>query len=326
MKKFVMLDSHTLPDADFHQEKELLAEHNIDCVLAKCKTEEEVIACAQDADCIGDNYFRIDGALLDKLPNCKAIIRYGIGYDVVDVDACTQRGVWLRNLPEYCVTDVATHTMAMMLDLVRKTTLFDRHTRAGDWDVGYGYEVHRLEALTLGLVGFGNIARLFSKYAKVFGTRVVASDPFVAQEIFQEYGVEKISQEELFAKADIVSVHVPIIPSTHHLICRETIAGMKDGVMILNTSRGPIVDITALVEGLHSGKVCAAGLDVVEGEPISDPHHPLWACENLVVTPHTAYNSVEASDAQHTQVAETAVAILSGQTPRNIVNRKQLGL
>ena len=94
-------------------------------------------------------------------------------------------------------------------------------------------------------------------------------------EIFQEYGVEKISQEELFAKADIVSVHVPIIPSTHHLICRETIAGMKDGVMILNTSRGPIVDIKALVEGLHSGKVCAAGLDVVEGEPISDPHHPL---------------------------------------------------
>ena len=159
MEKFVMLDSHTLPDADFHQEKEILSAAGIECVLAACKSVDEVVEAAKDAEYIGDNYFKITDEVLSRLPKLKAVIRYGIGYDVVDVDACSKREVALCNLPTYCVEDVATHAIALILDLVRKTTIFDRQVKKGNWDVGYGYATHRMSAKTLGLVGFGNIAK-----------------------------------------------------------------------------------------------------------------------------------------------------------------------
>ena len=328
MKKFVMLDSHTFPDADFHQEIELLKKSGFECVLAQCKSLEDVVRCAGDAECIGVNYFRVTDEVLAALPRCKAVLRYGIGYDVVDVEACTRRNVLLCNLPDYCISDVATHTMALILDLVRKTTLFDRRVRSGFWDVGYGYGIHRMDSLTLGLIGFGNIARLVTSYAQCFGMKVIASDPYITAELMSEYGVEKVTQDELLARSDIISIHTSLIPSTYHLIDREAISKMKDGMIFINTARGAIADVDALYDALQSGKIRAAGLDVVEGEPISNPSQRLWKCETLVITPHSAYNSVEASDAQHSQIAKLAVEVLSGMQPRlaNIVNRKELGL
>lgn len=322
MKKFVMLDSHTFPDADFHQEKDILSANGIECVIARCKTMNEVVACAADAQCIGLNTFRIDEALLSRLPNLKGVVRYGIGHDSVDADACSRRGILLCNLPFYCVTEVATHTMALLLDINRKTTLFDRHVRSGAWDVSYGYRTHRLSTRTLGMIGFGNIARQFSQYARAFGMQMIAYDPYLPQTVFEEHGVEGVELEEVYRRSDIISLHVPCSPKTHHIIDSHSIAKMKDGVMLLNTSRGPLVDIKALAAALLSGKVLAAGLDVVEGEPIEDAACPIFQCENLVVTPHTSYNSVEASEDQHTQVAETVLRILTGETPPYVVNKK----
>ena len=323
MKTFVMLDSHTLA-ADFHQEKEILAKNGHACVLGECKTVDEAVALAADAEAIGVCYFKVTAELLDRLPKLKVVIRYGIGYDVVDVDACTRRGVMLCNLPTFCIIDVATHAMALFLDMCRKLTMYDREARKGSWDVGYGYRIHRLEKMTLGLIGFGNTARLFAKFVKNFGIEILSYDPVVDAGTFKEHGVEKVELDELFARCDALSVHVPFIPSTRHLINRESIAKMKDGVMIINTARGPIINLDDLVAALKSGKVAAAGLDVFEGEPVTDLSHPMYQCDNLIITPHVAYNSSEAEDDQHTQVAETAVRVFAGEMPANTVNRRDL--
>lgn len=322
MSKFVMIDSQTLPDADFHQEREMLASHGIECVLCACETNEEVAAMAGDAEAIGVNYFRVTEELLSMLPKLKIVVRYGIGYDVVDVDACTRHDVLLCNLPRFCVPDVAAHAMSLTLDLCHKVSVFNTHVRMGEWNVGYGYPVHRLSALTIGLVGFGNIARQFRRLLEPFGARVISYDPYLPQEAFSEADVEKVTLEQLFAQADVISLHVPAIPATYHMINSESIAQMKDGVMIINTSRGSLIDIDALVEGVRNDKILAAGLDVVEGEPIHDRNHPMFAFENIIVTPHTSYNSVESSNDQHTQVAETVVTYFTGGTLANIVNKQ----
>ncbi|MEL7647252.1 MAG: C-terminal binding protein [Sedimentibacter sp.] len=324
MKKFVMVDSHTLKGTDFSPELNLLSENGIECVLAECKTDEEIINAVKDADAIGLNYSHITKDIILKMQNCKAIIRYGIGFDTVDVEAATERGIAVCNLPDYCVDEVATHAMALILDTCRKTTFFDKSVRAGLWDSNYGYKMHRLSALTLGLIGFGNTARLLSHYAKSFDMNIISYDPYAPDNLFEQYGVTSVSLEKLYKESDIISIHVPLTDETKHLINKDTIEKMKDGVIIINTSRGPIISIDDLLEALKNKKVCAAGLDVVEIEPIKDPNCRIYNYENLVVTPHAAYNSVEASNNQHMKVAKTAVQVLNGEMPYNVVNIKKL--
>lgn len=326
MTKFVMLDSHTLPDADFHQEKEILKAAGIECVLATCKNRDDVISVAKDAEYLGCNYFRIDESLLKDLPKVKVIVRYGIGYDVVNVEDCTKRGILLCNLPTYCLEDVATHAMALILDISRKTTLFDREIRAGRWNVGYGYEMHRLSGRTLGLIGFGNIARKLCGYAKAFGMNVIVSDPFVSDEVTNKYDVQAVNNDELFQKSDVISLHCPLTEETKHLINHETLKKVKKGALLVNTSRGGLICNEDLLEAINAGIIIAAGLDVVEDEPVKSPDHPLLSNERVVITPHCAYNSVEASDEQHCQVAKTVVTYDKGEIPFNTVNRKKLGL
>lgn len=324
MKKYVLLDGHAYNDCDFHQEYKILGDAGFECVIGSCKTVDEAVELAKDAEVIGDVYLKVDEQMLSRLPKLKGVVRYGIGYDSIDLAACTKRGIYACNLPTYCLEDVATHAMALLLDVARKTTLFDRHCRSGAWDVGFGYPVHSLSVLTLGLVGFGNIARSICEMAKAFKLRVIAYDPFVKPEVFEKMGVAQVSLDALYAQADILSLHLPANPQTFHMINEAAIAKMKDGVMLINTSRGPIISQDALVKALKSGKVKAAGLDVVETEPIYDMNHPLYQCENLVVTPHVAYNTVEAADAMHTQASETAVEILRGKFPWNAVNKREL--
>lgn len=320
MKKYCFLDAYCYPDSDFRQQREILEQAGYQFEVGNCRTAEEVIAFAHDAEVICDGYVPISDDILSQLPHLKAVIRFGIGYDVVDVEACTKRNVWCCNLPTYCLEDVATMTLAMLLDLVRKVTFFDRSCRRGEWNVGYGYPAHRLSALTIGLIGFGNIARTTYKYLKPLGIHIIAYDPYLPDSVFEELGCQRVTLDELLGQADVISVHVPATKDTFHLIDDNSIAKMKDGVMIINTARGPIVSQDALVAACRSGKVAAAALDVVEKEPISDVNHPLYQCDNIVVTPHVGYNTVEASETMHIQAAETAVTVLSGGVPANRVN------
>ena len=325
MKKFVMLDAHTLPEADYHQEKEIL-DGKVECVIANCKSMEDIKREAFDADYIGVVYQRITSEVLDLMPNLKLIVRYGIGYDVVDVEECSKRNILVCNIPTYCIEDVATHAAALMLDVVRKVTMYDHEIKNGNWDVSFGYDNHRLSVMTLGLIGFGHIAQKLSTYIKAFGTNIVAYDPYLKDSIFAEYGVKKVSLEELFEKSDIISLHCACTEQTKHIINLNNINKLKDGVLLVNTSRGALVENQALISALKSGKIAAAGLDVNEDEPIKDKNHPLLSLKNLVITPHSAYNSVEASDEQHKDAAKTVINVDKGEIPFNCVNKKFLNI
>lgn len=324
-KKYVFLDAYEYPDSDFHQEYEVFSKTGYQCEVGNCRTADDVVKFAGDAEVIGDCYVPITAELLDRLPELRAVIRYGVGYDCVDVEACTKRKIMVCNLPHYCMEDVATHAMAMMLDLERKVTFLDRDCRKGNWNIALGYDSHRLSNLTLGLVGFGNIARTLKKYAQVFRMRVIAYDPYLKEELFVKEQVKKVTLEELYREADVLSLHLPATPETQHLIDKEALAAMKKSAMLINTSRGSIIDQQALLEALKNKVIQAAALDVFEKEPIRSANDVLYSCDNLIVTPHAAYNSVEASDEQHRTAAETAVVVLNGKIPENTVNQRQLG-
>lgn len=325
MSKFVILDSQELAGTDFNIERNILEAQGIECIIAECKTVEEVIEIAKDADGIGLVYVDMNKDLINKLENCKIIVRYGIGYDNIDVPAATERGIIVCNLPDYCQPDVATHTMALLLNLCRKVSLLDRSCRRGNWSSNDGYPINRIGAITLGLIGFGSIARLFVKYMSGFNMNIIAYDPFLPQSFFDELNVKHVTLDELFAQSDAISIHTPLTSDTKHLINKDTIAKMKDGVLIINTARGPIINIYDLMDALNSGKVKAAGLDVNELEPILDPNSEIYKFDNLIINPHSAYNSVEASIEQHQKVAFSAVdALVKKIMPYNAVNKKQL--
>lgn len=323
--KYVLLDSHTLPGARYEIETDILDQAGFECSICTCLTDEDIVEAAQDADAVGLIYSKITGPLLDRLPKCRVLVRYGIGFDSIDLDAATQRGIVVCNLPDYCLKDVATHALALILDTCRKATWLDRDVRAGHWNGNAGYRVNRIGDMTVGLAGFGNIARELARYLKVFGGQVVAYDPYAPGELFTQYGVEPVSFDELCRRSDVISVHTPLNDETRHLIDRDSIAKMKDGVILINTSRGAVVCQDDLVEALHSGKVKAAGMDVMEKEPLTDLSDPVYTCDTLVINPHSAFNSVEAEIEQHEKVAASVLDVLvKGIVPYNAVNGRAL--
>lgn len=312
MKKFVMLDSQEYPDQDLHQEKEIISKAGYEVSICRCESQEDAVEAARGAEVIGDAYIRIDDALLEKLPDLKCVARYGIGYDPIDVDACTRHGVFACNLPTYCLDDVAQIAVGLILDLARKITMFDRDCRRGNWNLGIGYTPHRMSYYTIGLCGFGNIARHVWELLKPFGVKGIAYDAYLPAEVFAQSGIRQVDFETLLRESDILSVHVPATPETHHMFNDETIGRMKEGAMLVNTARGAIVSNEAVVRALKSAHLAAAALDVNEDEPIHDRNHPLYSCETAVVLPHTAFNTFEAADAMHVQVAQIAVAAMNG--------------
>ena len=323
--KYVVVDSHGIPQEYYYIQEEMFKKAGIECILKSFSTPEEALEYASVADALGVVGMPIMRDFLKHLKKCKVIVRFGIGYDNIDIEAATEFGIKIANLPIYCIDEVATHTMALFLDLLRKTTMLDRLYRKGIWSSGYGYESRRLNALTTGLVGFGNIAKKTAQYVKAFEMDVVAYDPYVEDGVFDEHGVKRVSLDELFAVSDAVFLHAPLTPETKYLICKDSIAKMKDGVFIINCSRGALVCTDDLMDALDSGKVAAAGLDVIEGEPISGRDDlPMFSRENLLLTPHSAYISRESTILQHETIAETVIKVLiNGETPYNIVNKKQ---
>jgi len=324
--KVVLLDNQYLPEDSLPQEKEIFAAAGIEFVVCECKTEQDVIDCASDAEGVLSVYTPLTRNIIEQLPKAKVFVRYGIGYDVIDVPAATDHGIAVCNLPTYCVEDVAVHTLAMILNALRKISFFDCSIRRGEWNQALGYEMHRPYKLTLGFLGFGNIARATAEYVKPLGFELIAYDPYLPAERFTELAVEKVELPELLAQADFISLHTPVTAETKQIINQDTIAAMKPGVTIINTSRGDLIDTKALIKGLESGQIQAACLDVLEREPLAPEHKRLLDFEQVTLTPHAAYFSVESAVDQHKQVAESAVAVLRGEKPANIVNRKELGL
>src|SRR6202049_1378360 len=273
---------------------------------------------ARNADAVLVTYAKITAEMIGQMTRCRIIARFGIGVDNVDIPAATKAGIVVTRVPDYCIDEVSDHTLALLLALVRKIPSSNARTHAGRWEMPAVVPIHRLRGSILGLVGFGRIPQLVAPKAKSFGLRVVTFDPFVPQTVLDQAGVERVEFDQLVRISDYISIHTPLLPETHHLFNADVFRKMKPGAVIVNTSRGPVVDETALAQALDAGQLAGAALDVLEKEPPTGS--PLFGRDNVILTPHTSFYSVEALEELQTKAAEEVVRVLSGQAPRNPVN------
>ena len=273
-----------------------------------------MLAVARDADAVLVTYARLTGDLLRQLRKCKAIGRFGLGVDNIDVAAARELGITVTYVPDYCMHEVSDHAMALILALCRKVAQSNALVQARRWEMGPLVPIHRLAGRVLGLVGFGNIPRTLAPKAKAFGLRVVAHDPYVSPQALVTAQVEGISLDQLLEISDIVSIHAPLTPATRGLINGEVLQKMKKGALLINTARGPLIDEAALVTALDSGHLGGAALDVVAVEPLPKDSR-LVGRDNVLLTPHTAFYSVEALNELQTKCASDVARVLSGEAP-----------
>jgi D-3-phosphoglycerate dehydrogenase len=305
---------------DLRYEERVFRHEDIELVPAQCRTEAEVIDACRDADAIINQYAPISRKVVESLDKCKVITRYGVGVDTIDLNAATEKGICVANVPDYCMDEVADHALALLLDVTRKVSLANHYVKNGKWDFKVTQPIYRLRGRTLGMVGFGKIPQVLAEKVKPLGLRVIAYDPYVPETVAKEKGVSLVALDDLCRQADIISVHAPLTPLTRGMIGKKQFALMKKGAFVINTSRGPVIDEEALVEALREDQIAGAGLDVVEMEPIC-PDHPLLQMENVVLTPHVAWYSEEAAAEMRTKAALGVVdVLLHGEYPKYLVN------
>jgi D-3-phosphoglycerate dehydrogenase len=287
---------------------------------AACRTAEDVVAAAQEASALIVQWAPITAAALDGLPACRFVSRLGIGYDMIDVAAATQRGVAVANTPDYCVEEVAAHTVALVLALGRRVVTLDAAVRAGRWAVvADAPGALRPSRATLAVVGFGRIGSLTAAHAAALGFRVVVHDPHVPAATVRAAGHEPLALAEALAIADVVSLHVPLTAQTRHLLDADALAQMQPGALLVNTCRGGLIDEAALARALHDGRLAGAGLDVFEEEPLP-ADSPLRDAPNLVLTPHAAWYSPASLQELPRRAARQVVDFLAGRPVTSIVN------
>src|SRR5881396_1868050 len=293
-------------------------------VALQTKRPEEFLPEAEDCDALLNTYAGpISAEVMARMERCKIIARYGIGVDTIDLEAATEAGIIVTNNPTYCIDEVAEHTMALVLACARKATFYDRLVRAGRWEVPPGKPMFRLVGRTLGLVGFGNIARAVVARAAAFGMRVLYCDPFVQPGQFPTPG-EKRELGPLFGESDFVSVHPPLSPQTRGMMNDDAFAQMKPTAFLINCARGPIVDTAALVRALDAGRIAGCALDTTDPEPLPDSH-PLRGRDNVIVTPHAAWYSEQAMVGLQAGAPSEVRRVLTGEWPVNVVNRAVKG-
>ena len=294
--------------------KAALARVDPELRMAKSASADDILAVARDADAILVTYAKLPGDLLRQLTRCKAIGRFGLGVDNIDIPAAAELGITVTYVPDYCMHEVSDHAMALLLALARKIPLSNKLVQAGRWDMPAVVPIHRLAGRVLGLVGFGNIPRALAPKAKAFGLRVVTHDPYASQQALAAAGVESVSFDRLLEISDFVSIHAPLMPATRGLFNAEVFGKMKTGALLINTARGPLVDEDALVSALDSGRLGGAALDVVAVEPLPKDSR-LIGRDNVILTPHTAFYSVEALNELQTKCAADVARVLSGEKP-----------
>ncbi len=292
----------------------------VEFVKAQCKTEEEVIAIAKDADGILNQYAPITSKVIGELDHCKVIARYGVGVNTIDVGAATEKGIIVSNVTDYCVDEVSDHAFALLMGCARKVVQLNQAVKANNWDFKVGVPIFRLRGRVLGLVSLGKIAQSLAKKAQAFGIKVIASDPFIPNEVATSLGVELVELNELCSRSDYISIHAPLIDSTKGMISEEQFNLMKKEAFIINTARGPVIDEKALINALLEGKIAGAALDVVEKEPINQDN-PLLRMQHVILNPHVAWYSEEAQLELKQKTAQNVADVLNGYYPSYIVNK-----
>lgn len=310
----VLLTDHPWPQPEI--ETEILAQAGLELVDAPNQDESTLCSYATDVAAIATCWAPVTKRVITAAKQCRLICRMGIGLDNIDVATATQLGIPVTNVPDYCVEEVADHTLALLLSLVRNVSFFHLRTKQGEYALADGPAIARLRGRRLGLIGLGRIGQAVAVRAQSFGLEVVAHS---RSGDARETGCQMVSLEEVFRTADILSLHVPLTAQTQHLINRVSIAQLKPGVFIINTSRGGLIDPTALWDGIQSGVIAGAGLDVFEPEP-PDLSDLLYRDERVIATPHAAFVSSESVRELRTRVSKQIVAGLTGGVPENIVN------
>jgi D-3-phosphoglycerate dehydrogenase len=290
-----------------------------DLVALQTKRAEEFGQQAADCDALLNTYAGpITAEVMARMPRCRIIARYGIGVDTIDVAAATEAGIIVTNNPTYCIEEVAEHTLALLLAAARKIVFYDRLVRGGRWEVPPGKPMFRLVGSTLGLVGFGNIARQVALRAAAFGMRVLFVDPYL-KETPAGAPAAKVELQQLLRESDYLSVHPPLTPATRKMIDDEVFSQMKRTAILINCARGPIVDTDALVRALDAGLIAGCALDTTDPEPLPNPH-PLRDRQNVIINPHVAWYSEQAMVGLQSGAPSEVRRVLSGEWPRNVVN------
>jgi len=306
------------------EEAEELAKVNAELVGADCVTEDEIIEAAKDADAILTGGAQMTRRVLESLPKCKVIVRYGVGYDTIDVDAATDNGVIVVNNPafQWCIEEVSNQAITLLLACAKKLAFLNDGTKQGRWA-----ECKRAQApmvsihgQTLGLIGCGNIGRMTGRKAQCFSLKLLGYDPYVDKSLAKKDGITLVSLSELLKESDFVSIHTFLNEETRYLMGEKEFKQMKPTAYIINTARGPVIDEPALIKALQEKQIAGAGLDVFEKEPV-DPDNPLLKMDNVVVTPHSASYSDVAFKLNRVIVGQEAARVLSGRWPKNAVNK-----
>lgn len=315
--RIVNVDSFFTEATGYSQELSAFTAIGAQLDLLRLSTEEELAEGCCDADVILVEHpsTPFTARVIESLEKCRLIAKYAVGLDNIDLPAATRSGIVVCHAPDYCAEEVSDHALALLFACARRIAQFDRHVRGGGWfDLPLPTPLRRLSTQTLGLVGFGRIARLVARKVKGFGIRTLAYDPLIPAAVFAAAGVQSVSLEELLGASDFLSLHLPLTQATRGLIGAEQLARMRPTAFLINTSRGGIVDEAALVDALGSGRIAGAGLDVAAVEP-PPAGHPLRTLPNVVLTPHFAARSEEAIEHLRCTIIRSVTALHAGYWP-----------
>lgn len=312
-------------DANGHPiERDILAGQDVAYGYSNGVDTPESRAVLRNADILVIALEKITGEVLDGMPKLRFISRLGVGIDNIDIPACTARGVWVGNIPDYGTDEVASHAISLVMAQHRGLPGLIENTRAGKWESANMRPIKRLTECTLGVMGFGRIGRAAGSKGAGLGMRVIAYDPFLTNEQIRAAGAEPVTQDELFTRSDFITLHLPLDTATKHTINARTLGLMQPTACLVNTARGGLVDEVALLEALDAGRIRGAALDVLSAEPPPADNATLQALmrhPRAFVTPHTAWYSEEAQRDMRTRSAEDILRVMRGEPPRMPVNQ-----
>lgn len=314
----VVITDHRFPNID--SEHQVLSEVGAEIIVSEAKNDEELIELVKDADGILNARLKINPKVIESMERCKVMVRYGIGVDTIDIESATKKGIMVCNVPDYCIDEVANHALTLILCLGRKIMLSSRQVLAGEWSIASLKPLKRFTEQTIGIVGFGRIGRNLANKAKHLGFKIIAFDPYVGENILAD-GVQMVSLEKLIRESDYISLHAPLVSENKGMIGKKQLDIMKKDAYLINVSRGPLIDESALIEALENKKIAGVGLDVLVNEP-PRRDNPLLKLGNVLITPHSAWYSDEAITELQLKAAKTVAAVLSGDIPNSVLNKE----
>jgi D-3-phosphoglycerate dehydrogenase len=317
--RFLVVHADAGQGADFSGELAEIAAVDADFRATKSRDEHELIDNLRDADVVLVNMAPITRRVIENLHRCRAVVRYGVGVDNVDLEAASEHGIVVAHVVDFCTEEVSNHALLLLLACAKRLVPMHNSVREGQWPRGFLLGLPPIFGQTLGIVGLGNIGRALARKAQALGLHVIAYDPYVDTKVAEEGGVRLRSLKELLQESDYVSVNAPLTADTHHLIGAEELALMKPTAVLINTARGALVDEEALVEALGSGWIAAAGLDVFEEEPLP-ADSALRGLDNAVLTPHSAGFSEASVRRVRVEVGKAAADVLAGRWPKQVAN------